>query len=57
MPFQVGIDVAYHVASDLGAVFGSRFGGADIGVLKDMVDVGYLGEWGMRGEGMVLRER
>ena len=46
---QVGLDVAYHVATDLGAAFGSRFGGADIGVLKEMVDAGYLGMW--RGEG------
>ena len=38
--------MAYHVATDLGAAFGSRFGGADIGVLKDMVDAGYLGAWG-----------
>ena len=43
--------MAYHVASDLGAVFGSRFGGADIGVLKDMVEAGYLGEWGREGRG------
>lgn len=41
---EVGLDVAYHVAQDLGSKFGLRFGGADINVLKDMIDKGFLGE-------------
>ena len=49
--------MAYHVATDLGAAFGSRFGGADIGVLKDMVDAGYLGAWLGEGRGRGRRVR
>lgn len=43
---EVGIDVAAHVAEDLGKAFGSRFGGGNVEVLKTMVDLGFKG---MRG--------
>lgn len=41
---EVGIDVAAHIAQDLSKVFGPRFAGGDINVLKDLVEAGFLGK-------------
>ena len=41
---KVGLDVATHVAKDLGSVYGERLGGADIRLLEELVSEGFLGE-------------
>merc|ERR1711997_1070130 len=49
---EVGIDVAAHVAEDLGKAFGERLGGGNPEVLKGLVDANMMGR--KSGKGMYI---
>ena len=49
---EVGIDVAAHVAEDLGKAFGERLGGGNPEVLKGLVDANMCGR--KSGKGMFV---
>lgn len=49
---EVGIDVAAHVAEDLGKAYGARFGGGNPEVLKDLVGANMCGR--KSGKGMFV---
>nr|MBE5726439.1 mitochondrial trifunctional protein alpha subunit [Cucujiformia] len=51
---EVGLDVASHIGPDLFKAFGERFGGGDLGIMKDLVKAGFLGR--KSGKGMFLYE-
>jgi len=40
---EVGMDVSSHITEDLLKIFGERFAGGNLGVIKDLVQEGFLG--------------
>ncbi|KAK9510232.1 hypothetical protein O3M35_005061 [Rhynocoris fuscipes] len=52
---EVGIDVASHISDNLFAVFGDRFSGGNVAVLKEMTDSGFLGR--KSGKGIYVYEK
>ncbi|XP_018569181.1 trifunctional enzyme subunit alpha, mitochondrial [Anoplophora glabripennis] len=52
---EVGLDVASHIGPDLSKAFGERFGGGDLGVMRDIVQAGFLGR--KSGKGIYVYEK
>nr|NVI75856.1 mitochondrial trifunctional protein alpha subunit [Cucujiformia] len=52
---EVGIDVASHIGPQLFEAFGERFGGGDLGLMKDFVKAGFLGR--KSGKGIFVYEK
>ncbi|KAJ8916200.1 hypothetical protein NQ315_016339 [Exocentrus adspersus] len=52
---EVGLDVASHIGPDLAKAFGERFGGGDLGVMRDIVQAGFLGR--KSGKGIYVYEK
>jgi len=52
---EVGLDVASHIAKDLGIAFGDRFSGGSVGILEAMVAKGFHGR--KSGKGIYVYEK
>nr|NVI75896.1 mitochondrial trifunctional protein alpha subunit [Cucujiformia] len=52
---EVGLDVASHIGPDLSKAFGERFGGGDLGVMRDIVQAGFLGR--KSGKGIYIYQK
>lgn len=58
---EVGLDVAIHVADELGSAFGDRFHGGNVAILQEMLDKGFMGRKSGKGlfiyqQGLKVRE-
>jgi len=51
---EVGLDVGAHIAADLAKTFGDRISGGDTGVMRDIVQAGFLGR--KSGKGIYVYE-
>ncbi|KAJ3654495.1 hypothetical protein Zmor_013680 [Zophobas morio] len=52
---EVGLDVASHIGPDLHKAFGERFGGGDLGVMRDIVQAGFFGR--KSGKGIYIYQK
>lgn len=52
--FKVGIDIGAHITPNLEKAFGARFGGAQAGMMEDLVKAGFLGR--KSGKGIFIYE-
>ncbi|KAJ8926696.1 hypothetical protein NQ314_020912 [Rhamnusium bicolor] len=52
---EVGLDVGSHIGPDLLKAFGERFVGGDIGIMRDLVQAGFLGR--KSGKGIYIYEK